>query len=89
MSIWQLQAAKAKLSEVLRAARDEGPQTITVRGKEEFVVMTKAAAERARDRQAPKTGLDLFRPVLGLGVDLELPERRIDKERPVPFADEE
>ena len=42
MKTWQLQAAKAKLSELLRAVRDEGPQTISVRGQEEYVVVHKA-----------------------------------------------
>ena len=32
-STWQLQEAKNKLSEVIRRAREEGPQTITVRGE--------------------------------------------------------
>lgn len=87
MSVWQLQTAKAKLSELLRAVREDGPQTISVRGKEEFVVMTKEAAAHA-ERQV-KTGLDLFRPILGLGVDLDIPERRVEEDRPVPFSDED
>ncbi|HVY02621.1 MAG TPA: type II toxin-antitoxin system prevent-host-death family antitoxin [Caulobacterales bacterium] len=87
MSVWQLQTAKAKLSELLRAVREDGPQTISVRGKEEFVVMTKEAAARAE--HPVKTGLDLFRPILGLGVDLDIPERRVEEDRPVPFSDED
>lgn len=88
MSIWQLQTAKAKLSEVLRAARDEGPQTISVRGKEEFVVMTKADATRAGEPKSRETVLDILRPILGIG-EIELPERRIDRDRPIPFAEDE
>jgi prevent-host-death family protein len=79
MATWQLQTAKAKLSELLRAVRDDGPQTISVHGKEEFVVSVKG--ERAND-QAPKaSGLDLFRPVLGIGVDIALPERGVAEPR--------
>ncbi|MBL8549720.1 MAG: type II toxin-antitoxin system Phd/YefM family antitoxin [Hyphomonadaceae bacterium] len=92
MAVWQVQTAKAKFSELLRAAREQGPQTISVRGKEEFVLVDKAAFERGRQPQAaPKTGLDLFRPILGLGVDLEklIGPRRVDPERPNPFLEED
>ena len=37
-STWQLQEAKNKLSEVIRRAREEGPQTITVRGEPAVLV---------------------------------------------------
>jgi prevent-host-death family protein len=39
-SRWQLQHAKARLSEVVRKARDEGPQTITLHGKDAAVVVS-------------------------------------------------
>lgn len=42
-SKWQLQEAKNKLSEVIRRAREEGPQTITVRGKETVIVVSSEA----------------------------------------------
>lgn len=35
---WQLQEAKNKLSEVVRRAREEGPQTITVHGQDAVTV---------------------------------------------------
>ncbi len=37
---WALQAAKARLSEVVRKAKTEGPQRITVRGREEVVIVS-------------------------------------------------
>ena len=43
-----MQEAKAKLSEVVRRARSEGPQTITVHGEEAVVVMDRAEYERVR-----------------------------------------
>ena len=43
---WALQDAKAHFSELVRRARHEGPQHVTVRGREEVVVM--AAAEFRR-----------------------------------------
>lgn len=37
---WQLQEAKNKLSQVVREAREHGPQIITVHGKEAAVVLS-------------------------------------------------
>ncbi|MGH9346288.1 MAG: type II toxin-antitoxin system Phd/YefM family antitoxin [Vicinamibacterales bacterium] len=36
---WQLQDAKARFSEVVRRAKQEGPQHVTVHGREEVVVI--------------------------------------------------
>ncbi|MBC7769189.1 MAG: type II toxin-antitoxin system prevent-host-death family antitoxin [Phycisphaerales bacterium] len=71
MATWQLQTAKAKLSELLRAVREEGPQVISVRGKEEFVIS-------ARDDGAsptPRTWDELSRLAQGAGDHLILPPR--------------
>ena len=71
---WTLAAAKDQLSEVVRRARDQGPQTLSVRGKDAAVVMSKAQfdalapANEARDFKAflmaipSLEGLDLSRP---------------------------
>ena len=37
---WQLQEAKARLSEVIKKAQAEGPQHITVRGTSTAVVLS-------------------------------------------------
>ena len=37
---WQLQDAKNRLSEVVKRARREGPQTVTVRGERAAVVLS-------------------------------------------------
>jgi prevent-host-death family protein len=72
MATWQAQTAKAKFSELLRAARERGPQVISVRGKDEFVVLTKEQHDRiARAGEAPRSGLDLFRSIRKVDVDLE------------------
>jgi len=42
---WTLAQAKDQLSEVVRRAVDQGPQTISVRGKETAVVLSKAEFE--------------------------------------------
>ena len=36
---WQLQDAKARFSELVRRAKQEGPQHVTVHGREEVVVV--------------------------------------------------
>ena len=77
MSVWQLQTAKAKLSELLRAVRENGPQTISVRGKEEFVVSRRQDPTQA----APKTWDELYAPVCGLFDELELPPREVEPDR--------
>ena len=51
-STWQLQEAKAKLSELVRRARSEGPQTITVRGEPAVVVISIEEYERLLARRA-------------------------------------
>lgn len=45
-SAWRLEEAKARFSEVVRRARTEGPQRVTVRGRDAVVVI--AAEELAR-----------------------------------------
>jgi len=40
MSAWQVQDAKARLSELIKRARSEGPQTITSHGAERAVVLS-------------------------------------------------
>ncbi len=41
MHTWKLQEAKAHLSEVIRLCVQQGPQILTVRGKEEAVLISK------------------------------------------------
>lgn len=37
---WQLQDAKNRLSEVIKLARSQGPQVVTVRGKRTAVILS-------------------------------------------------
>ena len=39
MARWKLEDAKARFSEVVRLARTEGPQLVTIRGKEAAVIL--------------------------------------------------
>lgn len=77
---WQLQEAKNRLSELVRQAREEGPQTITVHGADAVVVM---AADQYRKLASRKDLLvDFFRHAPKVGVDLDI-ARSPDAGRPV------
>ncbi|OGW27351.1 MAG: prevent-host-death protein [Nitrospirae bacterium GWC2_42_7] len=68
MSTWQLQEAKARLSEVIKRAKKEGPQSITVHGSPTAVVISSKEYERLKHplgslvefmRRSPLCGVDL------------------------------
>ena len=50
---WALQDAKARFSELVRRVHSEGPQHVTVHGRDEVVVV---AAEEFRRLQGERTG---------------------------------
>jgi len=54
---WLLHDAKARFSELVRRARSEGPQHVTVRGRDEVVVV---AAEEYRRLKGERTGAALI-----------------------------
>ena len=43
---WRLEEAKARFSEVVRRAHDQGPQYVTVRGKQAVAIIDSAELER-------------------------------------------
>ena len=70
MRTWQLQEAKARLSEVIKQASKEGPQTITMRGEPTAVVISRNEYERLKH---PMVNLvDFMRKSPFYGVDLDL-----------------
>lgn len=46
MQSWQLQTAKARFSDVLKSAKQDGPQDITVHGKSVAVVVSRELFDR-------------------------------------------
>ena len=46
MHVWQMQEAKARLSEVVKCAESEGPQNITLHGQSVAVVISQAMYDR-------------------------------------------
>lgn len=80
MKKWQLQEAKARLSDVVRSATTDGPQEITVRGETAVVVISQADYLKL---VRPKTSLvDFLRKSPLSGVDLDL-ERNRSKTRTI------
>lgn len=76
VKVWSLQEAKAKFSEVVRRAQTEGPQLVTVHGKE--AVMISAVESKAPLKQN-LTGKDLIAALrAGPKFEIELLERPKD-----------
>jgi prevent-host-death family protein len=78
---WQLQEAKAMLSEVLRSAAGE-PQIITVRGEEKAVVLSIEEYRKLTRAQKP-TLFEFFQTSPLFDMELELPERRSEAMRDI------
>ncbi len=76
---WKLEDAKARFSELVRRAREEGPQSVTVRGQRRVVVVD---AEEFDRLAAPKPVVPLGDFLAGLLLDLDL-EREKDSGRDV------
>src|ERR1017187_9624788 len=70
---WQLQAAKARFSELFRRAHSEGPQYVTRPGKEAVVVIPAGEFERLKRRNRKTSLVQFFAesPLVGSGIDLE------------------
>jgi prevent-host-death family protein len=71
MQTWQLQEAKAHLSEVVRRSIQQGPQMLTVRGKEEAVLLSKQDYERLVGVKPNLFDFMRQSPLKGLELDLE------------------
>jgi antitoxin Phd len=70
MASWQLQDAKARFSELVRSAEDEGPQEITVHGRPAAVVLSKTDYDRIKKKKA--SFVEFMRTSPLVGVDLEI-----------------
>ena len=77
---WKLEDAKARFSEVVRRARSEGPQRVSVRGKPAVVVVAADTFDELR-RETPEMPFVAFMESLSLS-DLDL-ERDLDRGRDV------
>jgi prevent-host-death family protein len=73
-TVWQVQTAKARFSEVFRLARTAGPQRITRQGKEGVVMISDEQYEQLTLKlRQPKSLVQFFResPLAGVELDLE------------------
>jgi antitoxin Phd len=70
MAHWQLQDAKARFSQLVKAAQTEGPQEITVHGKPAAVLVS---AEEYRRLAGPRLSfVEFMRASPLVGVDLDV-----------------
>ena len=80
---WPLQDAKARFSELVRRVRSDGPQHVTVHGREEVVVIS---ADEFRRLKGARTG----RALIDALKDSPLPEIDLEPESyPMPVRDVE
>ena len=81
---WAVQDAKAKFSELLRAAEKE-PQHITVRGEEAAVVISETEYRRLTQppRKGGKPTLTLLEALRACPYELEIPEREPERDRDI------
>ncbi len=78
---WRLQDAKARFSELVRRVRSEGPQHVTVHGRDEVVVI---AAEEFQRLKGDATGAALIAALQASPFrDVEIEPRR----DPMPVRD--
>jgi antitoxin Phd len=68
---WQLQEAKNKLSELVKAARRAGPQIISVRGKDAVVVMSVEKYRQLTRKEESLADFLLHSPLRGSGLEIE------------------
>lgn len=71
MGTWQLQMAKARLSEVIRKAAKEGPQSITVHGEPTAVLLSSEEYERLKHPRGSFVEFMRRSPLYGLDLNLE------------------
>lgn len=84
MQTWQMQEAKARLSEVVKRAELDGPQDITLHGRSVAVVLSRAAFERLSGQTASVVDFMQASPLAGLDDDLVF-ERDTSLTRELPL----
>lgn len=69
-SSWKLEDAKARFSELVRRANSDGPQTVTVRGKEAVVVLSAEQYGKLHKPKDRKPLVDFLQSLDLGGLDL-------------------
>ncbi len=83
MAIWPLQDAKARFSEVMRAAEKE-PQHITLRGEEKAVLISAEEYRRLRKGKPDRTLYEIWKAAPKV-PEFKLPPRKRERMRKVDF----
>ncbi len=83
MQTWQMQDAKARLSEVLRRAERDGPQDITLHGRSVAVMLSRESFDRLTG--ADETLVDFMRRSPLYGNEEVVLERDVSLTRSVPL----
>jgi len=78
---WVLQDAKARFSELVRRVRSEGPQHVTVHGRDEVVVISEEEFRRLKGEVTGKALIAAMQASPYRDIEIE-PERR-----PFPVRD--
>ncbi|HEX8409306.1 MAG TPA: type II toxin-antitoxin system Phd/YefM family antitoxin [Thermoanaerobaculia bacterium] len=73
---WALQDAKARFSEVVRKAKSEGPQRITVHGREEVIVISVEEYRRVKGERTGQALVDLLHDSPLQDVNFDRPKTR-------------
>ncbi|MBL4760807.1 MAG: type II toxin-antitoxin system Phd/YefM family antitoxin [Mariprofundaceae bacterium] len=71
MTSWQLQDAKARLSEVIKSAIQEGPQEVTVRGKPSAVIISIEEYEAMKKQRPDFVSFMQSSPLMGEELDIQ------------------
>lgn len=82
-SRWPLQDAKAHLSELVRRAEAEGPQHVTIHGRDAAVIVSKSDYERLT---GGRTGRELVKALAASphkDIELEQPKFQANVSRPI------
>jgi len=72
MQTWPLQAAQARLAEIVKRAESEGPQAIAVDGRSVAVLLSRSDFDRLSGRQVSLLDFMQASPLVGLEQELPL-----------------
>jgi len=82
---WVLQDAKARFSELVRRVRSEGPQHVTVHGRDEVVVIAAEDYRRLQGRQTGRALVDALQASPHPEIELALAPSTFARVRDVPL----
>lgn len=71
MTTWQVHEAKARFSQLLRDATNEGPQVVTKHGRPAAVVMSVEEYRRHEAQQRSLAEVIRSSPLAGVAIDVE------------------